>query len=51
MLRLINNQRLMGTFVNGRVFNVVSWAIIAALIGLTGLLVLSTVAPGLMSSG
>jgi len=51
MLRLINNQRLMGTFVNGRVFNVISWVIIAALIGLTGLLVLSTVAPGLLSSG
>ena len=45
MIRLVNDKRLMGKYVNGPVFNVISWAMVIALIALTGLLVLVTVAP------
>ncbi|MBX7235627.1 MAG: Nramp family divalent metal transporter [Caldilineales bacterium] len=48
MLRLINNRRLMGPMVNGRAFNVLAWVIVIVLVVLTGLLVLSTLAPGLL---
>jgi Mn2+/Fe2+ NRAMP family transporter len=45
MLRLINDKRLMGRFVNGRVANAVSWVAVALLIGLTVLLVLTSLFP------
>jgi Mn2+/Fe2+ NRAMP family transporter len=48
MLALINNKRLMGKYVNGRVFNFLAWATTIALIFLTGLLVITTVYPGLL---
>jgi Mn2+/Fe2+ NRAMP family transporter len=48
MLRLINDKRLMGEYVNGRVFNVIAWIIVAALIVLTAILVLVSVFPGLI---
>jgi Mn2+/Fe2+ NRAMP family transporter len=48
MLRLINNRRLMGDYANGRAFNLISWTIVALLILLTGILVLTSVAPGLL---
>jgi Mn2+/Fe2+ NRAMP family transporter len=35
MLRLVNDRRLMGRFVNGRTFNVLAWAIVLVLIALT----------------
>ena len=47
MLRLVNDRRLMGRWVNGRVINVLSWVMVIALIALTGLLVLLSVFPGL----
>ena len=46
MLRLINDKRLMGRFVNGRVANVLTWIVVALLIGLTILLVITSVFPG-----
>jgi len=46
MLRLINDPRLMGRFVNGRLFNIIAWVMVALLIGLTGILVVTSVWPG-----
>jgi Mn2+/Fe2+ NRAMP family transporter len=39
MLRLINDKRLMGSFTNGRVLNIVSWVVVGLLIFLTVVLV------------
>jgi Mn2+/Fe2+ NRAMP family transporter len=49
MLRLINDKRLMGKYVNGRIFNVLSWALVTVLIVLTGILVITSALPGLIS--
>jgi len=51
MLRLINDKRLMGKFVNGRVFNIISWMMVVVLILLTVILVITSVFPGLLGSG
>ena len=51
MLRLINDKRLMGKFVNGRVFNIISWAMVIVLILLTVILVITSVFPGLLGGG
>jgi len=51
MLRLINDRRLMGKFVNGRVFNIISWVLVVVLILLTVILVITSVFPGLLGSG
>lgn len=50
MLRLINDKRLMGRYVNGRVFNLVTWVSVVLLIALTGILVLTSTFPGLLGS-
>jgi Mn2+/Fe2+ NRAMP family transporter len=50
MLQLINNRRLMGRFVNGRVFNALAWAMVAVLVLLTLILIVVTVFPGLLGS-
>ena len=39
MLRLINEKRLMGRWVNGRAFNILAWIIVAVLILLTMILI------------
>ncbi len=39
MLKLINNRDIMGPHVNGRVFNILAWGMVAVLIGLTVILV------------
>jgi NRAMP (natural resistance-associated macrophage protein)-like metal ion transporter len=44
MLILINNPKLMGSYKNGRAFNIVSWATVAVLTVLTGAYVLSLLA-------
>lgn len=50
MLRLINNRRLMGRFVNGRLFNGLAWGLAGVLIVLTAVLVvLSLLPPGVLS--
>jgi Mn2+/Fe2+ NRAMP family transporter len=51
MLKLINDKRLMGKFVNGRVFNIISWVMVIVLILLTVILVVTSVFPGLLSGG
>jgi NRAMP (natural resistance-associated macrophage protein)-like metal ion transporter len=48
MLRLINDKRLMGQYVNGRIFNLLAWITVAILIGLTVILVLTSVFPGVL---
>ena len=49
MLRLINDKRLMGRMVNGRLFNLLTWVFVILLIGLTAVLVVTSVWPGLLS--
>jgi Mn2+/Fe2+ NRAMP family transporter len=48
MLKLINDRRLMGRFVNGRVFNVIAWAMVIVLILLTVVLLLTSFLPGVL---
>jgi NRAMP (natural resistance-associated macrophage protein)-like metal ion transporter len=51
MLRLINDRRLMGRFVNGRISNLLSYGAVIALIALSGILLITTLFPGLLGSG
>ncbi len=47
MMGIVNDRRIMGRFVNGRVYNLVSWATILVVIGLTAaLLVMGTLGIG-----
>ncbi len=48
MLVLINDKRLMGEYVNGRIMNILSWVTVVILIGLTVILVITSVFPGLL---
>jgi Mn2+/Fe2+ NRAMP family transporter len=48
MLRLVNDKRRMGRWVNGRFFNWLSWAIVVVLILLTVVLVVTSVFPNLL---
>lgn len=41
MLRLTNKRKLMGTYVNGPVFNVVAWLTVLVMIGLSAMLVVT----------
>ena len=43
MLRLVNNQRIMGEYVNGRVSNVIAWGSVALLTLLTIVLLISSI--------
>jgi Mn2+/Fe2+ NRAMP family transporter len=51
MLKLINDKRLMGRFVNGRVFNGIAWMMVVVLIGLTIILLFTSFFPGLLGVG
>ena len=46
MLKLINDKRIMGEYVNGRIMNLLSWATVGILIVLTVILVVVSVFPG-----
>jgi Mn2+/Fe2+ NRAMP family transporter len=48
MLKLINNKRLMGKYVNGRAMNVLAWITVIILISLTVILVITNFFPGLI---
>ena len=48
MLRLINDRRLMGNYVNGRIANFFSWLMVLVLILLTLILVVTSIFPGLL---
>ncbi len=50
MLRLVNDRRLMGRFVNGRLANAISWGMVIVLVLLTVILVATSVFPNLLSS-
>jgi Mn2+/Fe2+ NRAMP family transporter len=41
MLILVNSRKLMGSYKNGRIYNILSWATVAVLIALTGAYALS----------
>jgi NRAMP (natural resistance-associated macrophage protein)-like metal ion transporter len=45
MIRLVNDEGLMGAFTNGPVYNVVVWATTVVLIGLTALMVVTSFLP------
>jgi Mn2+/Fe2+ NRAMP family transporter len=47
MILLCNDRRLMGRYRNGRIFNTVAWARTILMTGLTLLIILSTLFPGL----
>ena len=42
MLCLINNKDIMGDYVNGRIFNIISWVTVAIMIALTLLMVVTS---------
>jgi NRAMP (natural resistance-associated macrophage protein)-like metal ion transporter len=48
MLRLINNRRLMGNYVNGPVFNIIAWVTVIIMIMLTLLMTFDLIAPGML---
>jgi len=48
MLQLVNDKALMGRFANGRIYNIVAWAMVVALIALTVILVVTAFFPGLL---
>ncbi len=48
MLILINEKRIMGRWVNGPVYNAISWVSVAIMIGLTAALVVTSLFPSLM---
>ena len=48
ILHLINDKRLMGKHVNGRIFNVLAWGTVVILIALTVILVITSFFPSLM---
>ncbi|OIO05137.1 MAG: Mn transporter [Desulfovibrionaceae bacterium CG1_02_65_16] len=49
MLRLVNDRRLMGDFVNGRTFNIIAWATVVIVLALTFIMTLDIVIPGTIS--
>ena len=46
MLRLVNDKRLMGEYVNGPVFNIIAWATVVIVLGLTVIMTLDIAIPG-----
>ncbi|MCL5263959.1 MAG: Nramp family divalent metal transporter [Chloroflexi bacterium] len=50
ILKIVNNQEVMGEHVNGPLQNVIAWATTIAVSGLSILLVVSNFAPGLMGT-
>ncbi len=47
MISLCNNRRVLGRYVNGRIFNAIAWTTTIVMTGLTLLIILSTLLPGL----
>ena len=46
MLRLINNRRIMGKYVNGPAFNIIAWVTVVIMIVLTFLMTFDVIFPG-----
>jgi Mn2+/Fe2+ NRAMP family transporter len=51
MLRLVNDRRLMGRFVNGRLSNVLAYTIVVVLVALTVVLLVTSLFPGFLGGG
>lgn len=49
MLRLINDERLMGDMVNGPVFNIIAWGTVVIVMALTVVMTVDIVIPGTIS--
>jgi len=49
MLRLINDKRLMGEYVNGPVFNCIAWGTVGIVMGLTVVMTLDLLHPGFIA--
>lgn len=49
MLRLINDKRLMGDYVNGPVFNTIAWATVVIVMGLTLVMTIDLIHPGFIA--
>jgi len=49
MLRLINDKRLMGDYVNGPVFNAIAWGTVLIVMGLTLVMTLDILHPGFIA--
>src|SRR5205085_12094610 len=47
MLRLVNNRRLMGSYVNSRAYNIIAWTTTVVLIVLSLVLLVTALFPGL----
>jgi Mn2+/Fe2+ NRAMP family transporter len=45
ILKLVNNKNLMGNYTNGKVYNLISWITVTVLIGLTIIMVITTIWP------
>lgn len=43
MIRIVNDRRVMGRYVNGPVYNILSWTTVLVVLGLTGALLVMTV--------
>jgi Mn2+/Fe2+ NRAMP family transporter len=50
MLKLINDKKIMGKFVNNLVLNIINWVVVVVLIILTVLLILATLFPGIFAA-
>jgi len=50
ILKLVNNKKLMGKHVNSKAYNIIAWITVAVLIGLTVLMVISTIFPNFFAS-
>jgi Mn2+/Fe2+ NRAMP family transporter len=48
MLQLINDKRIMGKYVNGKIFNILAWITVIILIILAAILVVTTFFPGII---
>jgi hypothetical protein len=47
IIRLVNKRAVMRRYTNGRVYNAVAWTTVVAVAGLSVLMVLTTILPGL----
>jgi Mn2+/Fe2+ NRAMP family transporter len=48
MLKLINDKNLMGTYTNGKTFNIIAWLTVVIMIVLTCIMTLDVAVPGLL---
>jgi NRAMP (natural resistance-associated macrophage protein)-like metal ion transporter len=50
ILKLVNNKKIMGEYTNGKVYNLIAWTTVVALIGLTIIMVITTIWPTFFAS-